>query len=122
MKSLTEYIKESITLKATVNYGVVNDIYMFFLNNSKLEDRMQAICDTYRKTYYENINADIVESSKIFNKFVEDIIDLYKKEIRPIEVTVGSLTYLKNLLVNHMIDKIKTEIDYPKMNLEDESI
>lgn len=119
MIHLSEYIKEALhgklNLRSSISYPIFQDIYLYLDNNSMLLDRLQAICDTYRKKYNENLSVDILLNSKIFEKFIDDLIKEYKENVRTVEINFGTKKHLMEEIASKMVSKIRLEQDLPKL-------
>lgn len=118
MKSLTEFIKEQIEndlyLTDAIEYDKYQDLYLYLVNSDLFSDRLQAICDTFRKKYNENISVDVLLRSEIFKKFINDLISSYCKDINKINVNVATRKHLDYEIASKMISKILLERDLPE--------
>lgn len=123
MKNLSNYVSETLkgtlNLRPSISYPIFADIYLYLDNNTMFLDRAQAICDTYRKKYNENLSADILVNSKIFEKFIDDLIKDYKENVRTVEINFGTKKHLMEEIASKLLTKVKTENDLPQIYEED---
>lgn len=123
---LLNYIYEAfdgnLYLKGSINYSVFQDIFLYLDNNTDFLERLQAICDKYRKDFSENHATDILMNSKIFDRFIKDLIESYKKNVRPVEVSVGTERHLMYVIASQMTDKVRSEVDLPKIPEDEEEL
>ena len=123
MKSLSEYIQESLygklNLRASISYPIFQDIYLYLDNHTELLERLQAICDTFRKKYNENLTEETLLNSKIYEKFIDDVINKYKEDVRTVEINFATKKHLMQELACKAVTKIRLEQDLPKIEEED---
>ena len=122
MISLTDYLAESLNgtlnLSASIAYPIFADLYLYLDNNTEFLRRLQSICDTYRKKYNENFSEQILINSKIFSKFIDDLIESYSKNVREINVNFATKKHFMEEVASKMVIKVRTENDLPEINEE----
>ena len=124
MKSLYNYIKEAeeINISKSIDYNQFSELFLFINNSKSLMDRMQSICDTYRKKYNDSLSGSSLKTSIIFNKFIDDAIEEYNKinYTNKISPNIGTKQHLIDEIAAKMITKINIELD-KVIKPEDES-
>lgn len=124
MKSLYNYIKEAeeINISKSIDYNQFSELFLFINNSKSLTDRMQSICDTYRKKYNDSLSSSSLKTSIIFNKFIDDAIEEYNKinYTNKISPNIGTKQHLIDEIAAKMITKINIELD-KVIKPEDES-
>lgn len=124
MKSLYNYIKEAeeINISKSIDYNQFSELFLFINNSKSLMDRMQSICDTYRKKYNDSLSSSSLKTSIIFNKFIDDVIEEYNKinYTNKISPNIGTKQHLIDEIAAKMITKINIELD-KVIKPEDES-
>ena len=124
MKSLYNYIKEAeeINISKSIDYNQFSELFLFINNSQSLMDRMQSICDTYRKKYNDSLSGSSLKTSIIFNKFIDDAIEEYNKinYTNKISPNIGTKQHLIDEISAKMITKINIELD-KVIKPEDES-
>ena len=124
MKSLYNYIKEAeeINISKSIDYNQFSELFLFINNSQSLMDRLQSICDTYRKKYNDSLSSSSLKTSIIFNKFIDDAIEEYNKinYTNKISPNIGTKQHLIDEISAKMITKINTELD-KVIKPEDES-
>lgn len=124
MKSLYNYIKEAeeINISKSIDYNQFSELFLFINNSKSLMDRMQSICDTYRKKYNDSLSGSSLKTSIIFNKFIDDVIEEYNKinYTNKISPNIGTKQHLIDEIAAKMITKINIELD-KVIKPEDES-
>lgn len=124
MKSLYNYIKEAeeINISKSIDYNQFSELFLFINNSQSLMDRMQSICDTYRKKYNDSLSGSSLKTSIIFNKFIDDAIEEYNKinYTNKISPNIGTKQHLIDEIAAKMITKINIELD-KVIKPEDES-
>lgn len=124
MKSLYNYIKEAeeINISKSIDYNQFSELFLFINNSKSLMDRMQSICDTYRKKYNDSLSSSSLKTSIIFNKFIDDAIEEYNKinYTNKISPNIGTKQHLIDEISAKMITKINIELD-KVIKPEDES-
>lgn len=124
MKSLYNYIKEAeeINISKSIDYNQFSELFLFINNSQSLMDRMQSICDTYRKKYNDSLSSSSLKTSIIFNRFIDDAIEEYNKinYTNKISPNIGTKQHLIDEIAAKMITKINIELD-KVIKPEDES-
>lgn len=124
MKSLYNYIKEAeeINISKSIDYNQFSELFLFINNSQSLMDRLQSICDTYRKKYNDSLSGSSLKTSIIFNKFIDDAIEEYNKinYTNKISPNIGTKQHLIDEIAAKMITKINIELD-KVIKPEDES-
>ena len=124
MKSLYNYIKEAeeINISKSIDYNQFSELFLFINNSKSLMDRLQSICDTYRKKYNDSLSSSSLKTSIIFNKFIDDVIEEYNKinYTNKISPNIGTKQHLIDEIAAKMITKINIELD-KVIKPEDES-
>lgn len=124
MKSLYNYIKEAeeINISKSIDYNQFSELFLFINNSQSLMDRLQSICDTYRKKYNDSLSGSSLKTSIIFNKFIDDAIEEYNKinYTNKINPNIGTKQHLIDEIAAKMITKINIELD-KVIKPEDES-
>ena len=124
MKSLYNYIKEAeeINISKSIDYNQFSELFLFINNSQSLMDRLQSICDTYRKKYNDSLSSSSLKTSIIFNKFIDDAIEEYNKinYTNKISPNIGTKQHLIDEIAAKMITKINIELD-KVIKPEDES-
>ena len=124
MKSLYNYIKEAeeINISKSIDYNQFSELFLFINNSQSLMDRMQSICDTYRKKYNDSLSSSSLKTSIIFNRFIDDAIEEYNKinYTNKISPNIGTKQHLIDEISAKMITKINIELD-KVIKPEDES-
>ena len=124
MKSLYNYIKEAeeINISKSIDYNQFSELFLFINNSKSLMDRLQSICDTYRKKYNDSLSGSSLKTSIIFNKFIDDAIEEYNKinYTNKISPNIGTKQHLIDEIAAKMITKINIELD-KVIKPEDES-
>lgn len=124
MKSLYNYIKEAeeINISKSIDYNQFSELFLFINNSKSLMDRLQSICDTYRKKYNDSLSSSSLKTSIIFNKFIDDAIEEYNKinYTNKISPNIGTKQHLIDEIAAKMITKINIELD-KVIKPEDES-
>ena len=115
MKSLYNYIKEAeeINISKSIDYNQFSELFLFINNSRSLMNRLQSICDTYRKKYNDSLSSSSLKTSIIFNKFIDDVIEEYNKinYTNKISPNIGTKQHLIDEISAKMITKINTELD-----------
>lgn len=126
MKSLIDYIREAyeedLELNDSINYEQFTELLLFLDANNALNERRQVICDTFRKNYKTNLQKPDMMTSRVFIRFIDDIIKLYNEhadEENQIKLNVATRKHLENDIAGKMIVKINSEQDLPIPNIED---
>ena len=124
MKSLYNYIKEAeeINISKSIDYNQFSELFLFINNSQSLMDRLQSICDTYRKKYNDSLSSSSLKTSIIFNRFIDDVIEEYNKinYTNKISPNIGTKQHLIDEIAAKMITKINIELD-KVIKPEDES-
>lgn len=124
MKSLYNYIKEAeeINISKSIDYNQFSELFLFINNSKSLMDRLQSICDTYRKKYNDSLSGSSLKTSIIFNRFIDDAIEEYNKinYTNKINPNIGTKQHLIDEIAAKMITKINIELD-KVIKPEDES-
>lgn len=124
MKSLYNYIKEAeeINISKSIDYNQFSELFLFINKSQSLMDRLQSICDTYRKKYNDSLSGSSLKTSIIFNKFIDDAIEEYNKinYTNKISPNIGTKQHLIDEIAAKMITKINIELD-KVIKPEDES-
>lgn len=124
MKSLYNYIKEAeeINISKSIDYNQFSELFLFINKSQSLMDRLQSICDTYRKKYNDSLSSSSLKTSIIFNKFIDDAIEEYNKinYTNKISPNIGTKQHLIDEIAAKMITKINIELD-KVIKPEDES-
>ena len=124
MKSLYNYIKEAeeINISKSIDYNQFSELFLFINNSQSLMNRLQSICDTYRKKYNDSLSSSSLKTSIIFNKFIDDAIEEYNKinYTNKISPNIGTKQHLIDEIAAKMITKINIELD-KVIKPEDES-
>lgn len=124
MKSLYNYIKEAeeINISKSIDYNQFSELFLFINNSQSLMDRLQSICDTYRKKYNDSLSSSSLKTSIIFNRFIDDAIEEYNKinYTNKISPNIGTKQHLIDEIAAKMITKINIELD-KVIKPEDES-
>ena len=124
MKSLYNYIKEAeeINISKSIDYNQFSELFLFINNSKSLMDRLQSICDTYRKKYNDSLSGSSLKTSIIFNRFIDDAIEEYNKinYTNKISPNIGTKQHLIDEIAAKMITKINIELD-KVIKPEDES-
>lgn len=124
MKSLYNYIKEAeeINISKSIDYNQFSELFLFINNSKSLMDRLQSICDTYRKKYNDSLSSSSLKTSIIFNRFIDDAIEEYNKinYTNKISPNIGTKQHLIDEIAAKMITKINIELD-KVIKPEDES-
>ena len=124
MKSLYNYIKEAeeINISKSIDYNQFSELFLFINNSQSLMDRLQSICDTYRKKYNDSLSGSSLKTSIIFNRFIDDAIEEYNKinYTNKISPNIGTKQHLIDEIAAKMITKINIELD-KVIKPEDES-
>ena len=124
MKSLYNYIKEAeeINISKSIDYNQFSELFLFINKSQSLMDRLQSICDTYRKKYNDSLSSSSLKTSIIFNKFIDDAIEEYNKinYTNKISPNIGTKQHLIDEISAKMITKINIELD-KVIKPEDES-
>ena len=124
MKSLYNYIKEAeeINISKSIDYNQFSELFLFINKSQSLMDRLQSICDTYRKKYNDSLSSSSLKTSIIFNKFIDDVIEEYNKinYTNKISPNIGTKQHLIDEIAAKMITKINIELD-KVIKPEDES-
>lgn len=124
MKSLYNYIKEAeeINISKSIDYNQFSELFLFINNSQSLMDRLQSICDTYRKKYNDSLSGSSLKTSIIFNRFIDDVIEEYNKinYTNKISPNIGTKQHLIDEIAAKMITKINIELD-KVIKPEDES-
>ena len=124
MKSLYNYIKEAeeINISKSIDYNQFSELFLFINNSQSLMNRLQSICDTYRKKYNDSLSSSSLKTSIIFNKFIDDVIEEYNKinYTNKISPNIGTKQHLIDEIAAKMITKINIELD-KVIKPEDES-
>ena len=115
MKSLYNFIKEAeeINISKSIDYNQFSELFLFINNSRSLMNRLQSICDTYRKKYNDSLSSSSLKTSIIFNKFIDDVIEEYNKinYTNKISPNIGTKQHLIDEISAKMITKINTELD-----------
>lgn len=126
MKSLIDYIREAyeedLELNDSINYEQFTELLLFLDANNALNERRQVICDTFRKNYKTNLQKPDMMTSRVFMRFIDDIIKLYNEhsdEENQIKLNVATRKHLEDDIAGKMIVKINSEQDLPIPNIED---
>lgn len=124
MKSLRDYILESyeedLDMNKSTNYVFLSELLMFLDASDEMNERKQVICDVFRKNYHQNLQKEDMISSRVFQRFVDDLVKLYnEKNDEHFKLNVTTRKRLENELASKMIVKINTEQDQPLPNIED---
>lgn len=114
MKSLVNYIKEELYSTDNIEYPIYQDIYLYLNQSHSMLDRLQAISDKFRKQYNNNLSVDVLKNSKIFIKFIDDLISEYSNNVKTVKMNVGTKTHLMNIIASKLIQKIRMEQDIPE--------
>ena len=124
MKSLYNYIKEAeeINISKSIDYNQFSELFLFINKSQSLMDRLQSICDTYRKKYNDSLSGSSLKTSIIFNRFIDDVIEEYNKinYTNKISPNIGTKQHLIDEIAAKMITKINIELD-KVIKPEDES-
>lgn len=124
MKSLYNYIKEAeeINISKSIDYNQFSELFLFINKSQSLMDRLQSICDTYRKKYNDSLSSSSLKTSIIFNRFIDDAIEEYNKinYTNKISPNIGTKQHLIDEIAAKMITKINIELD-KVIKPEDES-
>ena len=124
MKSLYNYIKEAeeINISKSIDYNQFSELFLFINKRQSLMDRLQSICDTYRKKYNDSLSSSSLKTSIIFNRFIDDAIEEYNKinYTNKISPNIGTKQHLIDEIAAKMITKINIELD-KVIKPEDES-
>ena len=124
MKSLYNYIKEAeeINISKSIDYNQFSELFLFINKSQSLMDRLQSICDTYRKKYNDSLSSSSLKTSIIFNIFIDDAIEEYNKinYTNKISPNIGTKQHLIDEIAAKMITKINIELD-KVIKPEDES-
>ena len=124
MKSLYNYIKEAeeINISKSIDYNQFSELFLFINKSQSLMDRLQSICDTYRKKYNDSLSSSSLKTSIIFNRFIDDAIEEYNKinYTNKISPNIGTKQHLIDEIDAKMITKINIELD-KVIKPEDES-
>lgn len=125
MKTLKEYILEAdnnLNVNGSIDYEIYSELFLFIRTNGDYLDRIQLICDKYRKEYNENISAFVLLDSIIYKKLIDDAIKDYCEEYkRNIEdVNLGTKRHLRQEIASYMITKIKLDYDPIISKVEEE--
>lgn len=124
MKSLYNYIKEAeeINISKSIDYNQFSELFLFINKSQSLMDRLQSICDTYRKKYNDSLSSSSLKTSIIFNRFIDDAIEEYNKinYTNKINPNIGTKQHLIDEIAAKMITKINIELD-KVIKPEDES-
>lgn len=124
MKSLYNYIKEAeeINISKSIDYNQFSELFLFINKSQSLMDRLQSICDTYRKKYNDSLSSSSLKTSIIFNRFIDDVIEEYNKinYTNKISPNIGTKQHLIDEIAAKMITKINIELD-KVIKPEDES-
>ena len=124
MKSLYNYIKEAeeINISKSIDYNQFSELFLFINNSQSLMNRLQSICDTYRKKYNDSLSSSSLKTSIIFNRFIDDAIEEYNKinYTNKISPNIGTKQHLIDEIAAKMITKINIELD-KVIKPEDES-
>lgn len=126
MKSLIDYIREAyeedLELNDSINYEQFTELLLFLDANNALNERRQVICDTFRKNYKTNLQKPDMMTSRVFMRFIDDIIKLYNEhsdEENQIKLNIATRKHLEDDIAGKMIVKINSEQDLPIPNIED---
>jgi hypothetical protein len=114
MKRIVDYIiehSEDLNLADSIQYDVFAELLLYIKNNTIFADRLQAICDTFRHSYDDNLSTQKLKSSKIFNKFIDDSLEEYNKEYKQLDLNIGTRNHLCDEIAAWMLPKIKLELD-----------
>ena len=115
MKSLYNYIKEAeeINISKSIDYNQFSELFLFINKSQSLMDRLQTICDTYRKKYNDSLSSSSLKTSIIFNRFIDDAIEEYNKinYTNKISPNIGTKQHLIDEIAAKMITKINIELD-----------
>lgn len=128
MKSLIDFIREAyeedLELNDSINYEQFTELLLFLDANDALNERRQVICDTFRKNYKTNLQKPDMMTSRVFKRFIEDIIKLYNEhadEENQIKLNVATRKHFEDEIAGKMIVKINSEQDLPVPNIEEPS-
>lgn len=128
MKSLIDFIREAyeedLELNDSINYEQFTELLLFLDANDALNERRQVICDTFRKNYKTNLQKPDMMTSRVFKRFIEDIIKLYNEhadESNQIKLNVATRKHFEDEIAGKMIVKINSEQDLPVPNIEEPS-
>ena len=124
MKSLYNFIKEAeeINISKSIDYNQFSELFLFINNSRSLMNRLQSICDIYRKKYNDSLSSSSLKTSIIFNRFIDDAIEEYNKinYTNKISPNIGTKQHLIDEIAAKMITKINIELD-KVIKPEDES-
>lgn len=128
MKSLIDFIREAyeedLELNDSINYEQFTELLLFLDANDALNERRQVICDTFRKNYKTNLQKPDMMTSRVFKRFIEDVIKLYNEhadEENQIKLNVATRKHFEDEIAGKMIVKINSEQDLPVPNIEEPS-
>lgn len=128
MKSLIDFIREAyeedLELNDSINYEQFTELLLFLDANDALNERRQVICDTFRKNYKTNLQKPDMMTSRVFKRFIDDIIKLYNEhadEENQIKLNVATRKHFEDEIAGKMIVKINSEQDLPVPNIEEPS-
>lgn len=124
MRTLLEYINKSdkdINPNGSIDYSAFSDLFIYIRTNETFLNRIQLICDKYRKEYSENISERIIIDSVIFKKLIDDAIESYN-ELRSekVDINLGTRRHLNNEIASFMLTKIKLDQDPIKDRMGEE--
>lgn len=128
MKSLIDFIREAyeedLELNDSINYEQFAELLLFLDSNDALNERRQVICDTFRKNYKTNLQKPDMMTSRVFKRFIDDIVKLYNEhadEENQIKLNVATRKHFEDEIAGKMIVKINSEQDLPVPNIEEPS-
>lgn len=128
MKSLIDFIREAyeedLELNDSINYEQFTELLLFLDANDALNERRQVICDTFRKNYKTNLQKPDMMTSRVFKRFIDDIVKLYNEhadEENQIKLNVATRKHFEDEIAGKMIVKINSEQDLPVPNIEEPS-
>lgn len=115
MKHLIDYIlehDEELNLQQSIEYDKFAELLLYIKNSDLFMDRLQAICDVFRHNYNDNLSCNKLINSKIFDKFIDDSIIEYNKNVdNKIELNIGTKIHLCDEIAAWMLPKIKLELE-----------
>lgn len=115
MRTLLEYINSAdkdINPVNSIDYSIFSELFIYLRTNETFLDRIQLICDKYRKDFNENISEKILIDSVVFKKLIDDAINTYNEDrTEKIEVNLGTKRHLRHEIASFMLTKIKLDQD-----------